>query len=315
MNKKLSLFMKEFKSIELLKKEIVSFWPEHLNFIEKSLLTHNASEMSLLNGIADDILLLIGDNRAEWYKSYKWMCDEFSKEQLEFYRTGSYRRNSFKEAYEEVYSNPFIMKNYMRGLLISSIFWANHASSYTYFIRSFLTRLPDNFNYLEIGPGHGLFLTLAAREKLCNSITALDVSEDSIKETRNASNVLGIKKPINIILGDIQRIAKISSKKYEAIVISEVLEHLEEPIQALRNLKTSLTFNGKLFVNVPINSPAPDHIFLLSSIEEARKMIIDSGLKIIDSKELPMSGYDLQRAIKLNATINCLFIYSLDIHE
>src|SRR3712207_7808068 len=53
-------------------------------------------------------------------------------------------------------------------------------------------------------------------------------------------------------------------------VISEVLEHLEQPGQALAFLRDCMTADGRIFINVPLNSPSPDHIYLLSSPEDVR---------------------------------------------
>jgi 2-polyprenyl-3-methyl-5-hydroxy-6-metoxy-1,4-benzoquinol methylase len=95
---------------------------------------------------------------------------------------------------------------------------------------------------------------------------------------------MGATKPVALTEVDILK-AEASDKRYDLIVISEVLEHLERPDVALKFLRTALNDDGRIFINVPINSPSPDHIYLLSSDEEVRALVEGAGLKV-ESMEL-----------------------------
>ena len=72
----------------------------------------------------------------------------------------------------------------------------------------------------------------------------------------------GIEKSVSFTEVDILA-ADEAPGKYDMVVISEVLEHLERPEQALSFLNSALNPGGLIYVNVPINSPSPDHIYLL----------------------------------------------------
>ena len=78
------------------------------------------------------------------------------------------------------------MKAYMMGLALSQFLWPNHYEIY----RAFETHLksigPNLKSYLEIGPGHGLFL-LKVLEYLPPEadIHAVDISAASIDLTRS----------------------------------------------------------------------------------------------------------------------------------
>ena len=78
------------------------------------------------------------------------------------------------------------------------------------------------------------------------------------------------------------------------ISISEVLEHLENPRLALSNAYKILSENGTLYISVPINSPAPDHIYLLKSLEEVKQLVVSSWFYIVTFDAYPASGYSLK---------------------
>ena len=94
----------------------------------------------------------------------------------------------------------------------------------------------------------------------------------------------------------------------ESAIISEVLEHLEEPDRALDTLKLALKPGGRLFINVPINSPAPDHIYLLSDVAAARSLVESAGLRVTSLRAVPLTGYSLAQAEQAKATISCLIV-------
>ncbi len=65
---------------------------------------------------------------------------------------------------------------------------------------------------------------------------------------------------------------------------------------------------GRLFLNIPVNSPAPDHIYLWRDPEEIRAMIIDHGYEIESFSALPPTGKTLEQAKKFNLDISCIAI-------
>ena len=74
---------------------------------------------------------------------------------------------------------------------------------------------------------------------------------------------------------------------FDSLVMSEILEHLEEPVAALRAARRVLRSGGLLFVNVPANSPAPDHLFLVESPEHAASLVQQAGFEIIEVQAFP----------------------------
>jgi len=48
---------------------------------------------------------------------------------------------------------------------------------------------------------------------------------------------------------------------------------------------------GRIFVNVPVNAPSIDHIYLLKTPEEAVDMVGQAGFEIEATRFAPAAGY------------------------
>ena len=81
-----------------------------------------------------------------------------------------------------------------------------------------------------------------------------------------------------------------SNERYDRILCGEFLEHLEDPLAALKKLKSLLTKDGKLFVTAAVWAAHIDHIFLYKSSEEVRDHIKKADLKI--EKELVQAVFE-----------------------
>jgi hypothetical protein len=85
-----------------------------------------------------------------------------------------------------------------------------------------------------------------------------------------------------------------------------VLEHMEDPRSALQGLRRCIAADGRILVNVPINSPAPDHIYLLRSPDDAAELVRSGGFEIADIQSVPMTGYTLEQAREGRLTITSM---------
>ena len=296
---------KNFSSLNLVKNEVLAVWPEHAKFLEKSFHDQDEEDNICLELLADDIIKIAGSELRNMANSYKIMCDIFLEEELYFRRYGKYRCDSFAAAESLVYKNDFFMKAYMEGLLISQLLWKNHANSFVFYKNSYINRIGNALRHLEIGPGHGLYFAWAARH-FTQKITGWDISKESLLLTERSLRALSDIGPTTLeqrnILDDAENAV------FDSIVISEVLEHLEQPHLALSKVCRQLTCGGLIFINVPVNSPAPDHIYLFETPEQVAQMVTDAGLKLIEVNNAPMTGFTLERAIRSKATISCALI-------
>ncbi len=301
--------VRDHRNLGIIVSAVLGQWPEHGTFLRRSLRAHDEESLATVEEAAAHVVRLMGDEISTFCENYRWVCGLVNEEVPRFLRTGEYRCKTFAEAEEEVYSNQPYMEKYMNGLLVSQPLWYNHARAFFAFKRRFLSTLPPNADYLEIGPGHGLFLAQAAADPAIATVSAWDISVESLRLTAQALSRLGVTRAVDLKQRDV--LASQPDEAFHGIVISEVLEHLEEPVRALRSLHRHLRDDGRIFINVPINSPAPDHIFALRTPEEAAELVRSAGLRIVDQSTEPMSGYTLARAMALQATVTCLFVAEL----
>lgn len=286
-------------------------WPQHKRFIDKSMRNRSQQVLETADALAAIIFRLaeaepggidaaIGD--------YRFVCDELVLvEEIHFRREGRYRLSTFAEANAQVYANAPLMKRYMNGLLVTNVLWLNHCQAMNDYINDYLPRLKPGSDHLEIGPGHGIFLYLAALQPNVASLTGWDLSPASIAKTTGALATLGVERPVKLIEQDMFAVTDpADAEMVDSIVMSELLEHVEDPVAALRSAARSLRPGGLIWINVPANSPAPDHIFLVTSPEHAEELVRAAGLEIVASKGFPMQGATLEQAAWNQLSVNCV---------
>lgn len=281
--------------------------PQHQKSLAKRIEVSDAKQLVMADKMAGWVMTLAGDNLPQVLQDYDWICRMVLEEELHFRRSGQYRLSTFQEALENVYSNKEYMGHYMNGLLVSQVWWANHTEAFNYYVDEFLGGFTGPFNHLEIGPGHGLLLYLAGSNPNCQRLEGWDISEESARQTQHALDLLGLNKSATLKVQDMFA-ADVAPNQFDSVVFSEVLEHLEQPREALAVIRSLLSEKGRLFINVPINSPASDHIFLLRSPEEVLQLVEDCGFEIERSHFVPQTGMTLDRARRMQATITGLVV-------
>lgn len=97
---------------------------------------------------------------------------------------------------------------------------------------------------MDLGSGRGWFSFEMA--KLGYDITAVDLSQknlDALKErTARVKTIYGSAEDLPF-----------TEERFDWIVMNEVLEHLENPVQVLKHIQQFLTPLGKIFISVPYN--------------------------------------------------------------
>lgn len=288
---------------------IETCWPEHRAYLANSLDGRSPDVVEVSDRLAGIIQVLTGTipgGMATLCADYRFLCEDIVlPEELHFRRNGSYRLTSFEDANRECYANPEFMNRYMNGLLISNVVWANHAAAFAYYVNTYLPAVREGADHLEIGPGHGLFLYFAAQSDRIASVSGWDVSPTSIRNTRHALEALGVERPVELTLQNLFDTGP-SEARFDSIVMSEILEHLENPVEALKAASAWLRPGGLLWINVPANSPAPDHIFLFEGVEHAADIAREAGLEVVDTAAYPMSGTTLEKAVKRKLAVTCV---------
>jgi 2-polyprenyl-3-methyl-5-hydroxy-6-metoxy-1,4-benzoquinol methylase len=142
-------------------------------------------------------------------------------------------------------------------------------------------KLPPHSVVLDVGCGNGVISRNLGKHGF--SVYGIDISEKTIAKARSLNTLPNVKFDV---LSAEQLVAE--GKKYNAIICSEVLEHLNDPGSLLRVLYQSLHDDGMLIVTVP-NGKGPREVFVTKPVIALQKKnnIIWRGLQKIKS----MLGY------------------------
>lgn len=150
----------------------------------------------------------------------------------------------------------------------------NAATSYEYnriadrkrvdFIANVLRQsLPPNGRILDVGCGNGVISRHLGR--LGFNVLGIDVSEKTIEKARSIDPMANVQFQTKSAE---QLVA--SGERYDAVICSEVLEHLSDPGKLLKVLYQTLTDTGKLIVTVP-NGKGPRETFVTKPVQNMRR--------------------------------------------
>jgi len=153
--------------------------------------------------------------------------------------------------------------------------------------RKFFTH---NARVLEIGPGGGTWTLELLRRN--NSVTVADVNMASLLRLKKKLGLFPLKcKKAYLVNCHAKNFS--SRKKYDQIIVFEVLEHIIEDERALENLVRHLAPGGELLISTPsrdhtpiageVVSPREDgrHVRKGYSFEDFAGILSRYGLKII----------------------------------
>jgi len=180
--------------------------------------------------------------------------------------------------YEE--DNPF-------GLETESDFHNTRKQQTLRILKAYINDFEDIY-ILDVGCGKGN-ITKFIREEYKNiKIDALDISEKAIKTAKG--NIQGV----NFIISDIYKYSPVNIK-YDAIILNNIFEHVENPSCMLVNIKKVLAEDGIILISTPnryylknlirkfigLNIPIPKYHITEYSIGQMHDLHKYAGLKII----------------------------------
>ena len=214
-----------------------------------------------------------------------------------FAEHGEYRHHSFAEVSEDVYFDHEYMTKYMIGLALSTYLLNFHLCSMRWF-DSLIAGVTGN-HYLEIGPGHGEYLYRAMRLAKMNSYTAVDLSPASIEMTKK---YIEYRMPTHTEV-NCEYLCKDfldfdEKMKFDAIVMGEVLEHVEKPELFLQKISHIASQDAFIYVTTVINAPERDHIFLFHNYKEIEELVQTTGLHVSDYRLITHNNKTLEKVIQ-----------------
>jgi 2-polyprenyl-3-methyl-5-hydroxy-6-metoxy-1,4-benzoquinol methylase len=291
--------MKNFTNYILDKTEKLN--PVHAKKLRSNIDNFDEEYYKIANEFFDkylSFLMLENKNLDYAINCYLSMISDMNIEAVNFRRSGKYSSSTFEEVKERVYANPEIMEYYMHGLIMSQFLWKHHYDLFTYFMKSMPRYIENTKNYLEIGAGHGLYLSKAL-EVLKNdtSFTVVDISKTCIDMTKKFTNDNRITFNLIDVFDFYDDI------NFDFITMGEVLEHVERPLELLNKLHTLLDDNGTIFITTPTNAPAIDHIYLFNNIMEIQNLITSAGFRIESEMSFFSEDVSSEKAERLKVCI------------
>jgi 2-polyprenyl-3-methyl-5-hydroxy-6-metoxy-1,4-benzoquinol methylase len=240
-------------------------------------------------------------------KCYDVIVKDTLREQIFFQRHKRYRHSSYAEVADSVYMNDEYMGMYMHGLAITSYLWPNHREMRRFFMQRIPTQARGR--YLEIGPGHGIYLMSAMQHAPYEYFEGVDISPTSIELTRNVLNsgYFGQFGDYELFCKDFLQ-HEMTYPDYDAIVMGEVLEHVEQPLEFLKKIRSLSRRDSFIYITTCINAPAIDHIYLFESLESLEAIIQSADLGVKDRLVVPYEGMSIEESIEKRMPVNVAYV-------
>lgn len=260
----------------------------HAKTLRKGMEEMRSREYWHLVGIIQAYFTFKGIKVKQIAEDYLHMVIDMRNEMKYFQQEGEYSCKSEKEAYVNYYSNPDVMRYYMNALVISHILWSHHFKMIQFF-RSLTSKYGEFGNgreiILDVGAGHGLFSkTIIETMPNYKRIDVMDISDESLNM---AHAFLGDDR-IEYIKQDIKTF--LPFYKYDIVIMGEILEHMDDPLAVLKHASTLLSKDGVIWITVPTNAPAIDHIYLFRNKMDVLRLIDDAGLMHICSETIDVDS-------------------------
>jgi len=294
------------KNIELVLEYLYDKAPLQRKKIEKFFLNKDVEFMTEFEDFLDSYILYLENNNISieyGVDAYLKMVQDMFKSQVKFMRTGKYPISTTEHAIVNVYNDKKEMLSYMIGLALSQYLWSTHYDMFNHLKDELFRNRGEIKQYMEIGPGHGLFLK-SAIDILNDDVNmiAIDISPISLDISKSIINYFYPLKSIEFINEDMLNLDLDSQCDF--IVMGEVIEHVENPKLLLDKIAKLLNKKGKAFLSTCVNCPAIDHVYHFKTVSEIRELFKDSGLKILSEKILPVENLAMEEIIKQKITIN-----------
>ena len=141
--------------------------------------------------------------------------------------------------------------------------------------------------FMDIGAGNGLFLKFFKNKGF--EVEGIELEKEQVHEMQKDSKL----KDVKIQQGDITQLH--GNADFDVVIASDVIEHIEDDVTALRNLFTFVKMNGHLIITVPA------HMYLYGKRDEkwghyrryGNRDLINKISLLTDSKIISVSQWNI----------------------
>jgi 2-polyprenyl-3-methyl-5-hydroxy-6-metoxy-1,4-benzoquinol methylase len=279
----------------------------HAKFLKTSLSDITDKEIIKFESLLRFYMQMGNDTLEQIVDKYLHKISFIMEEQLYFFQHNKYRFSTYSEV-ENYYKDPAYMDSYTIGLGLSTYLWRVHREVMRFFVKYLTMSNITNGWYFEIGPGHGEYFATAMQETNFEQYTAIDISKTSVELTQRYINysIENIAKKYTVIHDDFFNYH--NDKLFDAVVMGEVLEHVENPAAFLKKIHQIAADNAHIFITTAINAPMPDHIYLFNNLNEVIELFKKENFDVIDYIAVNTNNVPIDKAEKRKIPIVCGFI-------
>lgn len=177
----------------------------------------------------------------------------------------------------------------------------------------------ENQTVLDVGCSTG-FISRELKKKGCE-IIGVEIDRESIEIFKNSCD--------EVIIGDIEKIDLPYKEKFDVIIFGDILEHLKEPLNALKKSKKYLKKDGIIILSLPNIANVYIRINLLFgrfnyedrgildrthlrffTLKNMKKLVRDANLEILNISSIPIPLPLMYPSTAENGPLN--FIHKLN---
>jgi SAM-dependent methyltransferase len=216
---------------------------------------------------------------------------EYVKRQQAFLEKRRYASTDYETIRHELYENGSEMKDfYLLALMFSYIFSPNYIGFLSFFQKEMLPRVKGAKRVCDVGCGPGLYLAQMLAAEPGAAGTGLDISPASLEMTGRLLGYYNLSpERFQLLKGDLRVRLPIGDKSQDAVVCCDVIEHLDDPFNALGELRRIIKPGGTLCLSTAIRMESIDHIHLFSHPGEVQQMLRGNGFEIIVEDYFPLT--------------------------
>ena len=268
--------------------QLRDYLAEHDRLLATSLYTtEQMNKSEAFSTTAEELLaFIVKRHGTKAFTDYIERNNVLMKMQMAFDKAGKYSASTYSEVTN-------VDRDLYNLSLLMSFFVANHRYEILQHLTEFFKKpLHAPQTILSVGVGTGYEVKVMQENLKDWQIDAYDISTEAIQYASELLDFFSMSseglKTEHFPLENKEGVGLLKSK-YGKIVLCEVLEHLENPLQAIKNLKEALHPHGRIFLTMAVNIAQEDHIYLYSSAEQAKAQVLAAGLEVEEEWITPMT--------------------------
>ena len=240
---------------------------------------------------AEDTLAAVKKIGVEPVPVFRAYLIEYLRDLARFQNSGEYANGPFEEIREKIYDNAELMsETYLPGIFLAYGFTSLLHEKYKLFERRFLPRLEADMRGVEIGFGDGFYFWVVLNNVPGSSMHGYDISQHAVDFTARLLSAEGVDSHrYDLRFGNLCEQLPIEQQAYDWCILTEVVEHVADPVFSLAEINRILRPGGLLFISTVIDCNHMDHITNFENPKAVVDLLEAAGFVVEDHMEYKVS--------------------------